>query len=312
MTVQKTAAVFGATGLIGQKIVRRLLDSGWIVRVFAREPDKSRALLTEVEEHYSWDYEKDDWKTHLAGTDAVINFSGAPIFKKWKGDYKRRLVDSRVKATRKISQAICDADRPPSVFINGSAAGIYGYDSFDDKDVNEDDQPGTDFWGELVTAWEKAANEAEKCGTRVVNIRTSVVLSMDSGALPQLVSVFNKGIGGPIRPGDQWFPWIHIEDEVGLIMFALNKEEISGPINACAPEVPNMKEFARTLGHALGKPSRIPIPITILRLMMGEVSNVLANGKKVVPARALELGYEFHHPKLEEALTSLVQKPGDK
>lgn len=308
MSEQKTAAVFGATGLIGQQLVRRLLKEGWKVRVFARDSAKSRQIMGEVEEHHDWDYNRDDWKVYLNNTDAVFNFSGAPIFQKWRGDYKRQIVDSRVKATRQISDAICKAENGPGVFINGSASGIYGYDSWNDSEITEESGAGKDFWGQFVSTWESAAEEAGKCGTRVVNIRTSVVLSSDSGALPQLVSVFNKGIGGPIRPGDQWFPWIHIEDEVGMAMFALENEKVVGPMNASAPEVPRMRDFAKTLGQVLKKPSRIPIPLTILKLMMGEVANVLANGKRVVPSRASELGYQFRFHELEPALSNLMGK----
>lgn len=310
MGEKKTAAVFGATGLIGQAVVRRLLEGGWSVRVFARDTSRSRQLLKGAEEHYAWDYEDEGWKEHINGTDAVLNFSGAPIFQKWKGNYKRQILDSRIKATRSISDAICRAENRPKVFVNSSAAGIYGYDSWNDDEITEDSGAASDFWGEFVSAWEEAANESRKCGTRVANIRTTVVLSMDSGALPQLVSVFNKGIGGPIRPGDQWFPWIHVQDELGLIFLALENDSVSGPINASAPHVPRMKEFATTLGQALGKPSRIPIPITLLRFTMGEVSRVLANGKRVVPSRALELGYEFRFPRLDAALADLLGKSG--
>lgn len=306
MVNKGTAAVFGATGLIGQDLVMKLRADGWSVRSFTRDENKSRSVLGADVEHFTWDYSRDDWKVNLDGTDAVINLSGAPIFQKWKGNYKQEIVSTRVNATGQIADAICGCGKPPRVFVNGTAAGIYGYDSWDDTDVTENTKPAGDFWGKLVTSWEDAALGAEKCGTRVVNLRTSVVLSTKSGALPQLVSVFNRGIGGPIRPGDQWFPWIHIEDEVGLIVFALENEKISGPINASAPQVPRMKDFAGTLGEVLGKPSRIPIPLTILRLMMGEVSRILANGKRVVPARALEMGYEFRFPDLREALKNLI------
>lgn len=307
MADQRIAAVFGATGLMGQKIVERLGKDGWEVRIFTRDVSKSRLLFGDSAKIYHWNYDEEGWKKELENTDAVLNFSGAPIFKKWKGDYKKQIVDSRIKATRQISDAICGADNPPKVFINGSASGFYGYDGWNDDEISEASPSGKDFWGLFVSGWEEAATSAEKCGTRVVNIRTSVVLDRESGALPQLVSVFNKGIGGPIRPGDQWFPWIHIDDEIGMIFHALNGENIAGPLNASAPEVPRMRQFSSTLGEVLGKPSRIPIPITILRLMMGEVSLILANGKRVIPRRAEDLGYQFKFPHLEGALTDLLK-----
>ncbi len=303
----RTAAVFGATGQIGQAVIRNLASDGWNIRIFARDTAKSGRLFPDIKEQYQWNYNKDDWQAHVDGCDAVFNFSGAPIFQKWKGDYKREIVDSRVLSTAKITEAICKANSKPSVFINGSAAGIYGYNTWNDDTVTEDYPAGSDFWGKFVADWEESALKAQGCGTRVINIRTSVVLDKETGALPQLMNAFNRGIGGPIRPGDQWFPWIHVEDEVGIILYALGIGTVSGPINASAPEVPRMREFASTLGKVMGKPSRIPIPVTILRLIMGEVSKILANGRKIVPKKAEDIGYQFKFPKLEGALENLLR-----
>ncbi len=304
----RTAAVFGATGQIGQAVIQRLSGNGWNIRIFARDISKSGALFPQVKEQYRWDYTKDGWQEHVDGADVVFNFSGAPIFQKWKGNYKTEIVDSRVKATARITEAICNAKSRPRVFINGSAAGIYGYNTFNDDTVTEEYPAGKDFWGTFVKDWENAALKAQDCGTRVINIRTSVVLDKENGALPQLMNAFNKGIGGPIRPGNQWFPWIHIEDEVGMILYAMDLDNVSGPMNASAPDVPTMKDFAGSLGKAMGKPSRIPIPVTIIRLMMGEVSKILANGRKVVPGKAEEIGYQFKFPKLDDALEDLLKK----
>lgn len=301
-----TVSVFGATGLIGGSVIRALMEDGYSIRIFARSVEKSRDMFPEIKEHIRWDYTRDDWKQNLEGSAVVINFSGAPIFQKWKGDYRKEIWDSRVEATKQIVDAISRCTEKPAVLINGSASGIYGYDSFDDREVDESSPPGRDFWGDLVTAWEKEAMAAASMGVRVVLIRTSVVLTMKGGALPQLASVFRKGIGGPISPGNQWFPWIHEDDEVGLVLFALENDNVSGPLNASDPQVPTMNEFAATLGEVMHKGSRIRIPITVIRLMMGEVSNVLAKGKKVVPRRAMELGYRFRYTDLKAALTDLM------
>ncbi len=303
----KIAAVFGATGLIGKSVVEKLIAAGWTVRVFTRDTLKSKQIFGDTVEHYNWSYDTEDWKPHVDGTDAVLNFNGAPLFQKWKGDYRREIIDSRIKASRQISDAICRAGKKPPVFINGSAEGYYGHDSWDDTKITEEHAPGKDFFGELVNSWENAASEAEKCGTRVVNIRTGVVLSTGSGALPQLVSVFNKGIGGPIKPGDQWMPWIHVEDEIGIILFALENEKVKGPINAASPNNVRMKEFTQELGKTLGKPSRIPIPQTLIKLMMGEVSKLLINGNRVIPEKATMLGYQFKYPDLAPALENLLK-----
>ena len=301
-----TVSVFGATGLIGSSVIKSLVEDGYAIKIFARDVEKSRRMFPEITEHIRWDYTRDDWKQNLEGSAVVMNFSGAPIFQKWKGNYKREIWDSRVEATKQIVDAISKCVEKPAVLINGSASGIYGYDSFDDSEVDESSPPGRDFWGDLVSAWEKEAMAAAQMGVRVVLIRTSVVLTMKGGALPQLVSVFRKGIGGPISPGNQWFPWIHEDDEVGLVLFALENDNVSGPLNASDPQVPTMNEFAATLGDVMHKGSRIRIPITVIRLMMGEVSNVLAKGKKVVPRRAMELGYRFRYTDLKAALADLM------
>ncbi len=301
-----TVSVFGATGLIGSSVIHELLEDGYSIRIFARDVEKSRRMFPEVKEHITWNYTRDDWKQKLEGSAVVMNFSGAPIFRKWKGNYRREIWDSRVEATRQIVDAISKCKNKPAILINGSAAGIYGYDSFDDREIDENTPAGKDFWGDLVTAWEREALAATHLGIRVVLIRTSVVLTMKDGALPQLVSVFRKGIGGPISPGNQWFPWIHVDDEVGLITFALENDSVSGPLNASDPQVPTMNEFAATLGEVMHKGSRVRIPITVIRLMMGEVANVLARGKKVVPRRAVELGYRFRFTDLRAALMNLM------
>lgn len=303
----RTAAVFGATGQIGKAVIQELSMNGWAIRIFARDTSKSASIFPDIKEQYQWDYNSDGWQEHVEGAEVVFNFSGAPIFQKWKGDYRREIVESRVKATARISEAICNAKAKPKVFVNGSAAGIYGYNTWNDDTVTEDYPVGKDFWGTFVGDWEKAALKAQECGTRVINIRTSVVLDKDNGALPQLMNAFKRGIGGPIRPGSQWFPWIHVEDEVGMILYAMGIDSVSGPMNASAPDVPRMRDFAESLGKAMGKPSRIPIPVTILRLMMGEVSKILANGRMVVPRKAEEIGYQFKYPKLDAALNDLLK-----
>lgn len=307
MSNGKTAAVFGATGLIGSNVVKKLTEAEWSVRVFTRDTLKSKQIFGDTVEHHKWGYDTEDWKSALDGNDAVLNFNGAPLFQKWKGDYRQEVLDSRIKATRQITDAICKATSKPGVFINGSAEGFYGHDSWTDIKLTEDHEAGKDFFGEMVKTWEDAATDAEKCGTRVVNIRTGVVLSADSGALPQLVSVFNRGIGGPIKPGNQWMPWIHIEDEVGIILFALQNDSVTGPVNATSPGIVRMKEFSDELGKALGKPSRIPIPKTLIRLMMGQVSKLLINGIRVVPEKATKMGYQFRYPELVPAMENLLK-----
>ena len=301
-------AVFGSSGLIGSSISLKLIELGYSVIAVGRKEENVRSRVPNAWKYVEFDHRNGNCSEIIDGTKAVFNFSGAPIFKKWKGDYKSEIYNSRVNLTSSISDAIKSVRNPPSLFVNGTASGIYGYDHWDDRDITEDDPAADDFWGVLVRDWEKAANSCQSDSTRVVNIRTSVVLDSTEGALEQLVKVFNRGLGGPIKPGNQWFPWIHLDDEVGISIFPLMNNGITGPINAASPNVPRMKEFAETLGKVLNKPSRIKVPITIIRLMFGDVADLLINGKKVVPRNAIAMGYTFNFPDLEGALRNLLSK----
>lgn len=305
---QKRAVVFGASGLIGSAICRELAKRGFSVTAVGRNREKVSQRVPEAAEYFEFTGKEEGIGKIINGSEAVFNFSGAPIFKKWKGDYRTEIYESRVDYTSAISDAIKSCENPPALFVNGSAAGIYGYDRWDDREITEDEPAADDFWGVLVREWEESANKAGSERTRVVNIRTSVVLDSNEGALEQLVKVFNRGLGGPIKPGNQWFPWIHLEDEVGLALFPLEKNDVTGPINAASPSVPKMSEFANTLGKVMNKPSRIRVPVTIIRMMFGDVSDLLIKGKKVIPARAEKYGYVFRFPELEAALKNLLKK----
>lgn len=306
MDTQGKVVVIGASGSIGSHIAHRLKEKGYYVIAAGRDTGRIKQKIGDADEYRNLGNGSTEIEGLIDGTDAVFNFSGAPVFQKWKGNYKSEIYDSRVKLTARISEAILNSNNPPKVFINGTASGIYGYDSFDDREITEEEAPAQDFWGNLVKDWEDAANRSQSEKTRVVNVRTSVALDSEEGALPQLVKVFRRGLGGPIKPGNQWFPWIHIDDEVGLAMFCMENGSIKGGVNASSPNVPRMTEFARTLGEVLHKPSRVNVPKTIIRLMFGEVSELLTNGKKVVPAKAQKSGFEFKFPVLQEALESLT------
>ena len=306
MENQKKAVLFGASGLIGKNIGRKLKQEGYVVIAAGRDTQKIKQRFPMADDYQQIAGDQGSFEKIIRGSEAVFNFSGAPVFVKWKGDYRNEIYDSRVKLTSMIAQSISKLDEPPRVFVNGTASGIYGYDSFDDRDIAEDEKPAGDFWGNLVKDWETSANLAQSSRTRVVNLRTSVVLDSKEGALPQLVKVFRRGLGGPIKPGTQWFPWIHIEDEVNLALFCADNEKISGGVNASSPKVPRMNEFAATLGRVLDKPSRIKVPKTIIRMIFGEVSELLTNGKKVVPLKAENSGFQFRFPDLYEALKDLT------
>ena len=306
MENQRKAVLFGSSGLIGNNLCRKLKQEGYLVIAAGRDTERMRQRSPFADHYEQITGDLESFEKIIRGSEAVFNFSGAPVFIKWKGDYRNEIYDSRVKLTSMIARSIVNLDVPPRVFVNGTASGIYGYDSFDDRDITEDEKPASDFWGSLVRDWEASADMAQSEKTRVVNLRTSVVLDSKEGALPQLVKVFRRGLGGPIKPGTQWFPWIHIEDEVDLALFCSNNEKITGAVNASAPNVPRMNEFAETLGRVLDKPSRIKVPKTIIRMMFGEVSELLTNGKKVIPSKAEKNGFQFRFPVLYDALKDLT------
>ena len=301
--------VLGATGCIGKAVVSGLKNAGYSIIIGSRDPEKARTAFPGVSSFIEFNYKKKtDMSQSMEGVYAVVNLSGAQIFQKWTDEYKKEIVESRVESTRIIVDSMRACKTRPSVLVNGSAAGIYGYERVTDDPMTEDSKPGNDFWGDLVSKWEAEAMKANDLGIRVVTIRTSVVLSPDCGALPQLVDIFKKGIGGPIRPGTQWFPWIHIDDEVSLMVNAVRESSYSGPFNASAPEVPRMKDFAHALGRVLGKGSRFPIPVFVIRLVIGESANVLGKGTRVVPEKAQKIGFVFKYPNLDPALESLLKK----
>ena len=303
-----TISLFGGNGLIGSEIAKALLLRGNEIKFFSRNKEKTEVMFPE-KKVVEFTPENQEWEKEIDGSSAVINFTGEPIFKKWTSEYKKKIIESRVRTVDQIVEAISKCEIRPKVFINGTAAGYYGYDKITDIEMDEDSPKGNDFFGDLVYQWEKAANRAEEYGVRVVNVRTSLVLSASGGGLPELVSIFKTGLGGPIRPGNQWLAWIHMSDEVGLVLFSLDNEKITGALNAVSPRSTTMAEFAKTLGRVLNRPAKIKIPATLVMLRMGEVSDLIIHGKKVIPKKALQYGYVFKFPDLESALRSTLSIP---
>jgi uncharacterized protein (TIGR01777 family) len=307
MIQDKRLVIAGATGSIGRHLCQELGNSGYEITVLARDPKGARIAVPSAKKIVKFDYEGgEDWLRELEGSFGVINLSGAPIFKRWTGKYVNEIIDSRVKTTRSIVNGIRDAKDRPQFFVNASAAGFYGYDRTGDDIVTESSPAGNDFWGKLVTDWEGEAMRARDLGVRVSLIRTTVVLAKGEGALDQLVSIFRKGLGGYVKPGSQWFPWIHIKDEVSLIRFAIENDQIHGPINASSPNIPNMREFSSALGKVMKKRGSIGIPASLLRIVMGKGSSVISRGLKVYPKAALDSGFKFTFPNLEDALRDLL------
>lgn len=323
--------VAGATGVIGRKLVEQLMGKGYQVVVFSRNPDGARSTVPGAAEYVAWTAtETGPWASAIDGAHAVINMSGANVFaKRWSGSYKQEILNSRVLATRGLVNAMRAAKQKPAVFISGSAVGYYGFR--DDTKLDESAPSGNDFLARVCVAWEAEARRARELGVRTVMVRTGIVLDpgkgglpiklsgagpsrpgfvLDTaqGALPLMMLPFRLFTGGPIAPGTQWFPWVHVEDEVGLIMFALENDAVNGPINATAPEPQTNKAFTTVLGRVLGRPSWLPVPGFALRLGLGPVADMLTKGQRAVPAKAQQHGYQFKYPTSDVALRDLLRK----
>jgi uncharacterized protein len=292
-------AIFGGTGFIGNALVERLLAHGDHVTVVTRDPSAHHSTRAGVE--YA------GWLPELGRFDALVNLAGAPIAgKRWSASYKRELAESRVALTRKLVDALAATARKPKVLVNSSAVGYYG--DRGEEVLHERSRAGDDFLARLCVDWENAARGAEAHGVRVVLVRTAIVLGPDGGALQPMLPLFKLGLGGPLGSGKAWFPWVQLEDLCAVMLFALDRDDARGPINAAAPESVRQKEFARTLGRVLGRPAFLPAPVLALRIALGEVAHALVASERVEPHVARELGFRFQWPELEPALRRSLAK----
>lgn len=295
--------ITGATGLIGEQLCTRLLAEGHRVTGLTRRapPDEPPGV-----EWLSGDpCHTEDWCAVAAEADAVVHLAGASIADgRWTEARKAELVRSRVESTRVLVDALGTGKSEGRVLVCASATGYYG-DGGEDE-LAEDAPPGDDFLATLCVQWEAAAQRAEGFGLRVVRLRIAPVLSSEGGALERMLPIFRAGLGGPIGPASRWFPWVHEDDVVGLLRFCI-QHPIAGPVNAAAPGAVRMGEFARTLGRVVHRPAWIPVPITALRVALGEFGNHISPGQHVIPRRALDAGYSFQRPELEPALERCVE-----
>ncbi|MCS7012492.1 MAG: TIGR01777 family oxidoreductase [Chloroherpetonaceae bacterium] len=308
----KTVILTGGTGLIGSELFRQLRQRGDNVIVFTRDPQRAATQLPGAAEYVHWEaYQSEGgWQEALSKADAVIHLAGAPVAQRWNDDYKRQIYDTRVLSTRYIVQALARAAKRPSVFVSGSAVGYYGVQGYGEAvpALDESAPPASDFLAKVCIDWEKEALAAQALGVRTVVVRTGVVLSTKSGALEKMLTPFRLFAGGPIGSGKQWVSWIHLDDEVGIFLFALDRADVSGALNATAPEPVMMSVLASTLGRVLSRPSIFPVPKAALQVLFGEAADVIAEGQRVIPKRLLELGYTFQYPRLEDALRDLIQR----
>ena len=296
-----TVLIAGGSGFLGTALARALRADGHRASVLTRRPQRDGDIL--------WTTRPNDttWRHAVDRADAVINLAGESIAgRRWTDDRKRAIRGSRIEATVALVSAITAAERPPRVFISGSAIGIYGVQG--DDVVTEQSAPGSDFLADVCRDWETRAIEASSL-TRVVLLRSGLVLAREGGALPQLALPFQMLMGGPVGTGRQYMSWISLEDWIGLVRWAITTTHVSGPLNLTAPAPVTNREFAHVLGRVLHRPAFLPAPAFALRLALGELADALIlGGQRVVPARAQALGYEFTHKALEDALRDIYER----
>ncbi|MFF7705948.1 TIGR01777 family oxidoreductase [Pseudomonas sp. NPDC007930] len=294
----------GGTGMIGQQLCKLWLSQGHRLTVLSRQPDtvaaRCGAAVRAIGQLQALDDEP---------LDAVVNLAGAPIADRpWTGQRRKLLWASRVALTEQLLTWLGHRRQRPAVLLSGSAVGWYGDGG--QRELTEEHGPvSEDFASQLCIAWEETAERASELGIRVVLLRTGLVLSAEGGMLARMALPFKLGLGGRLGTGRQWMPWIHIDDQIALIDFLLNRESASGPYNACAPHPVRNREFVKRLGKALHRPALIPLPESLLRFGLGEMSGLLLGGQRALPARLLEAGFSFRYNDVQTALDNVFSRP---
>jgi uncharacterized protein (TIGR01777 family) len=275
-------AITGASGFIGTRLVRRLEEHD--VRTISR---RTRNLATAVD-----------------GADAVVNLAGEPVSQRWTAGVKRRIRESRTGTTRGVVEAIGAASKRPPVLVSASAIGYYG--SRGDESLTETSSSGTGFLSEVCVEWEREAQAAAKLGVRIVLLRIGLVLGTGGGMMKSVLPPFKAGLGGRLGSGDQWISWIDLEDLIEMIVFAIQDDRLNGPINAVATQPVRNREFTLALGRAVRRPAVLPVPVFALKMLFGEMSEMVLASERVLPEAALRAGFRFRHPDLDESLARIV------
>ncbi|MEW9671703.1 TIGR01777 family oxidoreductase [Ammoniphilus sp. 3BR4] len=293
--------IFGGSGFVGQHLAKYLENKGHQVWIASRKeqqvrfgknvmytPEQILSLFENMNNEYS-----------------VINLAGQSINSgRWTAERKREILQSRVNLTQYIVKAIIEVNRKPLSLINASAIGFYGYS--DEVSFTEQDKKGKGFLADVTQQWEETANQA-KDDTRVVLARLGVVLGRDGGALPRMILPYTFFVGGKVGTGNQWLSWVHIEDVCRILHFCIEQDTISGPVNVTSPAPERMDRFGQVLGHVMQKPHWIPVPSFMLRLLLGEMSEIVLQGHPVLPEKMLSNGYSYKHPTLSSALKDLLK-----
>ncbi len=293
--------VTGATGFVGRRVCASLLARGDSFVVVSRDPSRAQGAVPGAREVVAPG-------AAVTGADAVVNLAGEPVAGRWTAKKKQAIEASRVEGTARLVESIARVpeEQRPKVLVSASAIGLYG--DRGEEILDESSREGDDFLARVCIGWEREAQKARALGVRVVLLRIGLVMGREGGALEAMQPLFAAGLGGPLGSGQQWWPWIHVDDLVSLVLFAIDREDLDGPLDGTAPTPVRQREHARVLGKVLRRPAFLPAPAFALRTMLGEFSVELLASRRVMPKRALELGYAFAHPELEPALASLFPR----
>lgn len=288
--------IAGGTGFIGKNLTQRLVQEGHHVFILTRHTNSYQNNTNITYLDYS--------TTHLSDIHVFINLAGDSLFGYWTKKKKSRILSSRINTTRQLINYIKQFSQKPNLLINASAVGFYGTSEekiFSEKTTT----PGNDFLASVVKEWEKEAMNARLYGVRTVLLRLGIVLGPE-GALPMMKLPAILGFGGKIGHGEQWMSWIHIEDVVSLILFCIENQAINGPVNATAPHPVRHQDFMKTLAKVLNRPYWLPVPASMIRLLMGDMSDLILKGQYVLPEKALQHGFEFSYPTIKKALKASI------
>jgi uncharacterized protein (TIGR01777 family) len=298
--------VAGGTGFLGRTLANRLVAEGHDVVILTRGTARAGGVARARLVTWTPDRGAGPWAAEIEGADAVVNLAGESIAgRRWSSVQKQRILDSRIHATRSLVEAITRASTPPRVFISASAVGYYGPHA--DEIVTEATAAGSDFLADVCARWESEASRAGP-STRLVCLRTGLVLDESGGALPQMLTPFRFGVGGPVGSGRQYWPWIHYDDWLSLVLWSIETPSVSGPLNATAPVPVSNADFARAIGRALGRPAFLPTPAFVLRLLLGEMAEALVlSGQRALPAKAERLGFSFRYPRIDDAMRAIFR-----
>lgn len=304
-------AITGATGFVGSRLVEKLHQNGDRIVVFTRNPNQATKIFpasafpnVEIVEYNPT--ESGEWQGAIAGCDGVVNLAGHPIAEeRWTPEVKEKIFKSRQVGTKKIVEAIAQANPKPQVLVNASAIGYYG--TSETATFDETSSSGDDFLAEVCQAWEAEAEKVKATGTRLVILRFGIVLG-DGGALGKMLTPFKLYAGGPLGTGKQWFSWIHRNDLVNLIIAALNRTDLSGTFNATAPNPVRMNELCQALGDILQRPSWLPVPSFALELLLGDGAKVVLEGQQVLPKATQDAGFQYQYPTVKPALQNIISR----